>query len=203
MEKRNFHLRIAKPEDAEEILKVYAPYVEKTAITFEYEVPSVEEFRGRIENTLQHYPYLVAEDETGILGYAYAGRFQTRAAYDWAVETSIYIRMDQKRRGLGRILYDALEEGLKEQGILNVNACIACTDQEDEHLTNDSIYFHKHLGYRLVGKFYQCGYKFHRWYDMVWMGADDREHKSGTDRLFPEIYINFYTGFRKVCKIFN
>ena len=78
MEKRNFHLRIAKPEDAEEILKVYAPYVEKTAITFEYEVPSVEEFRGRIENTLQHYPYLVAEDETGILGYAYAGRFQTR-----------------------------------------------------------------------------------------------------------------------------
>ena len=100
MEKRNFHLRIAKPEDAEEILKVYAPYVEKTAITFEYEVPSVEEFRGRIENTLQHYPYLVAEDETGILGYAYAGRFQTRAAYDWAVETSIYIRMDQKRRGL-------------------------------------------------------------------------------------------------------
>ena len=61
--------------------------MEKTAITFEYEVPSVEEFRGRIENTLQHYPYLVAEDETGILGYAYAGRFQTRAAYDWAVET--------------------------------------------------------------------------------------------------------------------
>ena len=97
MEKRNFHLRIAKPEDAEEILKVYAPYVEKTAITFEYEVPSVEEFRGRIENTLQHYPYLVAEDETGILGYAYAGRFQTRAAYDWAVETSIYIRMDTHR----------------------------------------------------------------------------------------------------------
>ena len=185
MEKRNFHLRIAKPEDAEEILKVYAPYVEKTAITFEYEVPSVEEFRGRIENTLQHYPYLVAEDETGILGYAYAGRFQTRAAYDWAVETSIYIRMDQKRRGL--------EEGLKEQGILNVNACIACTDQEDEHLTNDSIYFHKHLGYRLVGKFYQCGYKFHRWYDMVWMEQMIGEHKENQEpiRLFPEIYINF------------
>ena len=191
MEKRNFHLRIAKPEDAEEILKVYAPYVEKTAITFEYEVPSVEEFRGRSENTLQHYPYLV--DETGILGYAYAGRFQTRAAYDWAVETSIYIRMDQKRRGLGRILYDALEEGLKEQGILNVNACIACTDQEDEHLTNDSIYFHKHLGYRLVGKFYQCGYKFHRWYDMVWMEQMIGEHKENQEpiRLFPEIYINF------------
>ena len=103
------------------------------------------------------------------------------------------IRMDQKRRGLGRILYDALEEGLKEQGILNVNACIACTDQEDEHLTNDSIYFHKHLGYRLVGKFYQCGYKFHRWYDMAWMERMIGEHKENQEpiRLFPEIYINF------------
>ena len=189
----DIHIRIAEPEDAEALLAVYAPYVEETAITFEYSVPSVEEFRERIRNTLQQYPYLVAEDETGILGYAYAGRFQTRAAYDWAVETSIYIRMDQKRRGLGRILYDALEEGLKEQGILNVNACIACTDQEDEHLTNDSIYFHKHLGYRLVGKFYQCGYKFHRWYDMVWMERMIGEHKENQEpiRLFPEIYINF------------
>lgn len=195
MEKRNFHLRIAKPEDAEEILKVYAPYVEKTAITFEYEVPSVEEFRGRIENTLQHYPYLVAEDETGILGYAYAGRFQTRAAYDWAVETSIYIRMDQKRRGLGRILYDALEEGLKEQGILNVNACIACTDQEDEHLTNDSIYFHKHLGYRLVGKFYQCGYKVSPLVRYGLDGADDRgtQGKSGTDPVVSRNLYQFFT----------
>lgn len=193
MGETKIRLRIAEPEDAEEILAVYAPYVEQTAITFEYEVPTVEEFRGRIEHTLQQYPYLVAEDETGILGYAYAGRFQTRAAYDWAVETSIYIRMDQKRRGLGRILYHALEEGLKEQGILNVNACIACTEQEDEHLTNDSIYFHEHLGYRLVGTFYQCGYKFHHWYDMVWMERMIGEHKEeqAPIRLFPEIRSNF------------
>lgn len=193
MGETKIRLRIAEPEDAEEILAVYTPYVEQTAITFEYEVPTVEEFRGRIAHTLQQYPYLVAEDETGILGYAYAGRFQTRAAYDWAVETSIYIRMDQKRRGLGRILYHALEEGLKEQGILNVNACIACTEQEDEHLTNDSIYFHEHLGYRLVGTFYQCGYKFHHWYDMVWMERMIGEHKEEQPpiRLFPEIRSNF------------
>ena len=122
----NIHIRIAEPEDAEVLLAVYAPYVEETAITFEYSVPSVGEFQERIRNTLQQYPYLVAEDENGILGYAYAGRFQSRAAYDWAVETSIYIRKDQKGQGLGRRLYHALEEGLKEQGILNVNACIAC-----------------------------------------------------------------------------
>ena len=121
----NIHIRIAEPEDAEVLLAVYAPYVEETAITFEYSVPSVGEFQERIRNTLQQYPYLVAEDENGILGYAYAGRFQSRAAYDWAVETSIYIRKDQKGRGLGRRLYHALEEGLKEQGLTDfaLKAC--------------------------------------------------------------------------------
>ena len=95
MNETDIHIRIAEPEDAEALLAIYAPYVEETAITFEYAVPSVEEFQERIRNTLQQYPYLVAEDENGILGYAYAGRFQSRAAYDWAVETSIYIRKDQ------------------------------------------------------------------------------------------------------------
>ena len=167
--------------------------MEETAITFEYSVPSVGEFQERIRNTLQQYPYLVAEDENGILGYAYAGRFQSRAAYDWAVETSIYIRKDQKGRGLGRRLYHALEEGLKEQGILNVNACIACTATKDAHLTNDSIYFHEHMGYRLVGTFYQCGYKFQHWYDMVWMERMIGEHKEKQEpiRLFPEIRSHF------------
>ena len=189
----NIHIRIAEPEDAVALLAVYAPYVEETAITFEYSVPSVGEFQERIRNTLQQYPYLVAEDEKGILGYAYAGRFQSRAAYDWAVETSIYIRKDQKGRGLGRRLYHALEEGLKEQGILNVNACIACTATKDAHLTNDSIYFHEHMGYRLVGTFYQCGYKFQHWYDMVWMERMIGEHKEKQEpiRLFPEIRSHF------------
>ena len=189
----DIHIRIAEPEDAEALLAVYAPYVEETAITFEYAVPSVEEFQKRIRNTLQQYPYLVAEDENGILGYAYAGRFQSRAAYDWAVETSIYIRKDQKGRGLGRRLYHALEEGLKEQGILNVNACITYIEKEDEYVTKNSAQFHEHMGYRLVGKFCACGYKFGRWYDMIWMEKFLGEHTAhpAAVKRFPEIKKQF------------
>lgn len=84
-------IRVAKREDAEELLKIYSYYVENTAITFEYDVPSVEEFSDRISNTLEKYPYLVLEEEGKILGYTYAGKFNSRAAYDRAVETTIYM----------------------------------------------------------------------------------------------------------------
>lgn len=84
-------IRLAVPKDAVNILKIYAPYVENTAISFEYEVPSEAEFRGRIESTLKRYPYIVAEQEGRIIGYAYVSIFHERKAYDWAVETSIYV----------------------------------------------------------------------------------------------------------------
>ena len=87
------NIRTAKEEDAERLLGIYTPYITDTAITFEYEVPSTGEFRQRINNTLKKYPYLVAEDENGnLVGYAYAGVFKGRAAYGWAVETSIYVK---------------------------------------------------------------------------------------------------------------
>lgn len=169
-------IRIATEADAEKILAIYAPYIEHTAITFEYEVPSVEEFRGRIRNTLKRYPYLVAEMDGEICGYAYVSPFHERAAYDWAVETSIYVDQSKKGMGIGKKLYETLEMILKKQNILNLNACIACTDKEDEYLTNASVHYHEHLGYRLVGEFRQCGYKFHRWYNMVWMEKHIGEH---------------------------
>lgn len=162
-------IRVAVPEDAEALLRIYAPYVEKTAITFEYDVPAVREFTGRIEKTLKRYPYLVAEEDGQILGYAYAGPFHERAAYDWAVETTVYIAQNAKRRGLGKRLYDALERALAAQNILNLYASIAYPAGEDPFLTRDSVEFHQRLGYRVVGRFSQCGYKFDRWYDMVWM----------------------------------
>ena len=158
------------------LLAIYAPYVRETAITFEYEVPSTEEFTRRITHTLEKYPYLVAEKDHTILGYAYAGPFHERAAYDWAVETSIYVDQNLKHSGIGRLLHDALENALKKQGILNMNACIACTPTEDPHLNNNSVEFHTHMGYRLVGEFYQCGYKFRTWYNMVWMEKQIGEH---------------------------
>lgn len=162
-------IRLAKESDAERLLGIYAPYVAETAITFEYDVPSVSEFQERIHHTLERYPYLVFEKEGRIEGYAYAGPFKTRAAYQWDVETSIYVERGLRRQGIGKALYAALEDLLRKQHVLNVNACIACAPVEDEYLTNSSEAFHEHLGYRMVGKFTRCGYKFGRWYDMVWM----------------------------------
>ena len=171
-------IRMANPADAQALLNIYAPYVINTAITFEYDVPSVEEFASRIAHSLEKYPYLIAEEGGNILGYAYASPFHDRPAYDWAVETSIYVDQNIKHRGIGRKLHDALESTLREQGILNMNACIAYPPEEDEHLDKNRVEFHAHMGYRLVGEFYKCGYKFNRWYNMVWMEKLIGEHLS-------------------------
>lgn len=162
-------IRVATPDDARDLLNIYAPYVTDTAITFEYDVPSVLEFQERIRQTLKKYPYLVAEKDGRIVGYAYAGAFKDRAAYDWAVETTVYVDRNSKKQGIGKELYGALETALTLQHILNLNACIATPETEDEYLTRNSIQFHEHFGYRLVGEFRCCGYKFSRWYHMVWM----------------------------------
>lgn len=182
-------IRTATEADAEELLEIYKPYILNTAITFEYDVPSAEEFRERIRSTLLKYPYLVAEENGEIIGYAYAGAFKERAAYDWAVETSIYVRTDKKRCGAGKMLYAALEDILKKQNILNVNACIAYTEKEDEYLTNNSVHFHEHLGYTEVGRFHKCGYKFGRWYDMVWLEKYIGKHSENPEKVkwFSEI----------------
>lgn len=167
--KNDITIRAATPADAAALRDIYAPYVLGTAITFEYDPPTIGEFARRIENTLEMYPYLVAERKGRVIGYAYASRFHPRAAYQWCAEASIYVRMDERGGGVGRALYEALEEALRRQGILNLNACIAWAQEEDEHLSHGSAAFHERMGYRLVGRFSQCGYKFGRWYDMIWM----------------------------------
>lgn len=169
-------IRRVTEKDAPELLEIYAPYVTDTAITFEYSVPRMEEFENRIKRTLEKYPYLAAEQQGEIVGYAYAGPFHPREAYSWAVETSIYVKKDKKRGGIGKALYTALEKILAEQNFLNLYACIASPETEDEYLTRDSIRFHERLGYRVVGEFLQCGYKFGRWYNMVWMEKHIGEH---------------------------
>lgn len=190
-------IRPATPDDAEALLSIYAPYVEQTAITFEYEVPSVEEFRDRIVHTLKLYPYLVAQRETStnsnasteIVGYAYAGPLHARAAYAWSVETSIYVKKSEKKSGIGKALYSALEKVLAAQNITNVNACIASPETDDEYLNHNSIQFHQHLGYSMIGEFHKCAYKFGRWYNMVWMEKMIGEHQDRMDMpiWFPEL----------------
>ena len=162
-------IRMAGLEDAAALLAIYAPYVRETAITFEYDVPSEKEFAGRIAHTLEKFPYLVAENDGEIVGYAYAGAFHPRAAYQWCAEMSVYVKRDARRMGIGKTLYAAMEEILRMQRITNVEACIAMPNEPDEHLTLDSVRFHEWMGYRMVGEFRQCGFKFGRWYNMVWM----------------------------------
>ena len=169
-------IRNVKTDDANDLLKIYSYYVENTAISFEYTVPSEEEFRERINKITSKYPYLVAELNNEIVGYAYAGPFKERAAYDWSVETTIYLNKDSKGMGIGKKLYLALENKLKEQNILNLYACIASPDNEDKYVTKESINFHHHLGYQIVGEFHKCGYKFNSWYNMVWMEKIIGEH---------------------------
>lgn len=172
----NIVIESAKEEDAASLAAIYAPYVLNTAITFEYEPPSVEEFRSRIRNTMKKYPYLVAKNGGEILGYAYAGTFKDRAAYSHCVETSVYLKKEAQGGGIGKKLYLALEEELKKMGILNLYACIAYPEKDDEYLTKNSACFHEHIGYRPVGEFLKCGYKFGRWYNMVWMEKFIGEH---------------------------
>ena len=120
-------------------------------ITFDYEVPSLEEFRARIGRIKERYPYLVIIRDDVIEGYAYAGVFKDRAAYDRSCEMTIYLDCNAKGSGLGRKLYTALEEALKAQGILNLYACIGVPEEPDEYLDFNSEQFHAHLGYTTVG----------------------------------------------------
>jgi phosphinothricin acetyltransferase len=169
-------IRNATPEDAERLLEIYSYYVLNTAITFEIEVPTLEEFRGRIEYISAKYPYLVLEEDGVIRGYAYAGVFKGRAAYDHCVETTIYMDVHEKGKGYGRALYAALEEELKKRGIRNLYACIGNPIEEDEYLTKDSEHFHSRMGYTKVGEFHKCGRKFDRWYNMIWMEKFIADH---------------------------
>lgn len=162
-------IRPCQPDDAERLLAIYTPYVVDTAISFELVPPSVEEFRSRIVNTLKRYPYIIAQEDGRILGYAYVGSFKERSAYDHCVETSIYIDREARGKGVGKALYLELERLMPTIGVKNMNACIAWTPQEDEYLDNGSEAFHEKLGYVKVAHFHKCGYKFGRYYDMIWM----------------------------------
>lgn len=159
---------LATTADAARLLEIYAPYVINTAVSFEYEPPSVEEFAARIARITAKYPYIIAEENGTALGYAYASEFKARAAYSRCAEASIYIRADCRRRGIGSALYAELEKQLREQGILNLMAGAAHNESPDAHLTRESYEFHLSQGFRLVGVFQKCGYKFGKWYNLAY-----------------------------------
>lgn len=152
-------IRFAKIEDAQAILDIYAHYVEQTEITFEYDVPTLQAFQERMKNIMKDYPYLVIEENHQIMGYAYAHRMFQRKAYDWDVELSQYFHNDHTSKGYGSILFQALLDILKLQGVKNAYSLITMPNEKSEGM-------HKKFGFEKCGVYHHTGYKHGKWLDV-------------------------------------
>ena len=162
-------IRTAMPGDAEALLGIYAPYVEHTAITFEIDIPTLEDFTERIRTFSKDFPYLVAEWKGQVVGYSYAHKLRERAAYNHCVEMTVYIDRNMRQHGIGKALYMEMEQRLRNSGKRNLYASVTWTDEENTYLTHDSVSFHEKMGYTKVAHFHECGFKFNQWFDMIWM----------------------------------
>lgn len=176
-------IRNAVADDIERLTEIYNYYIKNTAITFEYYPLTTSEFEKRFLEISSSFPYLVIVKDGVLVGYAYARHFIGRAAYSHSCETTIYLDCGMQKRGLGKLLYEALEKELMKMGIINLYACIGYADTDDEYLTSNSIDFHEHIGYKKVGEFHRCGYKFGRWYSMVWAEKIIGTHTSTPDEV--------------------
>lgn len=154
-------IRVAKPSDAQAILDIYAPYIINTSLTFETEVPSMEQFAARISHYLEYWPWLVYESGGRIAGYAYASRYRERTAYQWSVECSVYVHDDYFRKGIARELYTRLFSLLKTQGFTTVYAVINLPNER-------SVTFHESMGFRHFATYEKVGYKLGRWKNVGW-----------------------------------
>ena len=155
-------IRPAADKDIPAILEIYAPYVESSTATFEYDVPCLRSFTQRFYTITAQFPWLVWEEDGRLLGYAYASAPYERAAFRWCAEPSVYLRPEAQGRGIAQQLYTVLEAILEKQGYQVLYALI--TAENDR-----SIAFHKKMGYCLQANFPRCGYKFNRWLGLVWM----------------------------------
>ena len=157
----HFTIREAAESDAAALLDIYAPYIRDTAITFEYDVPTAEEFAARIGETAALHPYLVCERGGQIVGYAYAHRIRERAAYDWAAELSIYLAPEAQGQGVGTALYQCLTDLLVLQQMRVLYGCVTLPNESSRRL-------HEKLGFSLVGVWHGSGWKRNGWHDVGW-----------------------------------
>lgn len=155
-------IRLAREADIPQILAIYGPYVRRTTFSFEYTVPTREEFTRRFRDITAQFPWLVWEENAQVLGYCYASAPFHRAAYQWCAESSVYLHPDAQGRGIGRQLYLALEALLTKQGYRKLYAVVTDTNEA-------SIRFHEAIGYRKTAHLPECGYKFGEWIGTIWM----------------------------------
>lgn len=154
-------VRLATEADAGAVAAIYAPYVRETAISFETEPPPAEEIAQRMRTNLAVAPWLVCESDGRVLGYAYAGKFHARAAYQWSAETTVYVDREHHRRRIGQALYTALLDGLRAQGFRTAVGVIALPNAP-------SVGLHERLGFRAAGVIGAVGFKHGRWHDVGW-----------------------------------
>jgi phosphinothricin acetyltransferase len=183
---------MATTDDSESILKIYAPYIENTSYTFETEVPTIDAFKERISSYLHNWPWLVCEIDGTIAGYAYGTKHRERVAYQWSIESSVYVRDDYHRMGVAEALYTALINILKLQGFRNLYAVI--------NLPNDkSVSFHEKLGFEYFATYKNVGYKLGRWKNVGWWQLQLNEYS-----MDPEPPIKFPDmGTREVDNILH
>lgn len=184
-------LRFATPGDAQALLDIYARYID-TPITFEYELPSREEFARRISSTLERYPYLVAEEEGKALGYAYAHPERERAAYQWNTELSVYLAPEAVGRGIGTALYTALMELLRLQGAKTAYGVVTAPNPASEGL-------HRSLGFRLLGVHRNTGFKNGVWYDVLWFEKSLADYEADPKPVVPVGRLSE----QEICRILN
>lgn len=172
-------LRLAQLNDTEKILEIYKPYILHTTVTFEYDVPSEEAFRERVNNIMEKYPYVVCEEKEEIVGYCYGARFKERAAFGYDAELSVYLKEDARNRGIGSALYGAVIEILELMNIRNIYGLVAYPNEV-------SVRLHKAFGFSLAGRLVKTGYKFGRWIDLMCF----ERHSGDDERVGDVVYIN-------------
>jgi phosphinothricin acetyltransferase len=156
-------VRDADPDaDAQACLVIYAPFIIDTSVSFEEQVPTLEDFRDRIRTTIAAYPWLVLEVAGRVAGYAYASQHRSRAAYRWAADVTVYIGPEHRGLGVGRRLYTELFDRLRGQGIRTVCAGVTVPNEA-------SVGLHRAMGFEPVGVYRRIGWKAGAWHDVMWL----------------------------------
>lgn len=174
----NGRVRLATLEDADEILAIYAPYIEQTTISFEWTVPTPEAFRARMKQSMEDYPYIVYEENGVILGYAYAHRAFERYSYRFCAELSVYIKQDARVKGIGTLLYRILIDLCREMGIKTLYGVVTNPNEASFRL-------HERLGFVRVGNFPNSGHKFDQWIDVIWYALPIGEYEPHPREITP------------------
>jgi phosphinothricin acetyltransferase len=190
-------IRLAKETDAESILEIYGPYIQNTSFTFETEVPSLDEFKKRIQSYLENWPWLVCEINKKVAGYAYASKHRERIAYQWCTECSVYVHDEFQRMGVAKALYTAIIDLVKLQGFRNLYAVINLPNEK-------SVLFHEQMGFQYFATYKNVGYKLGRWKNVGWWELQLNEYNPEPEspRKFSELEKEIAEGILKSAERF-